>query len=67
MEKKKDLKKKKKKEGENEKPSRKWRKMLSWTERAGLHTHDFHFNSEEAAGINWRRETEEMHVGKMCY
>lgn len=36
--------------------SRKWRKVLSLTERPGLHIHDFQLNSEEVEGINWRGE-----------
>lgn len=31
----------------------------------GLHTHDFQFDWEEVEGINWRGETESMHVGKI--
>lgn len=50
-----------------EKESRKWRKVLSLTGRRGLHSHDFQFNSEEVEGINWRGETESVHVGKIHY
>lgn len=53
-----------KKSEREEKESRKWRKVLSWTGRPGLHTRDFQFNSEEVRGINWRGEIESVHVRK---
>lgn len=56
-----------KKKRSEEKESRKWRKVLSWTGRPGLHTHDFQFKSEEVEGINWRGENESVHVGKIHY
>lgn len=49
------------------KESRKWRKVLSWTGRLGLHTHDFQFKSEEVEGINSRGENESVHVEKIHY